>query len=101
VPLRKLAERTATTLTALRQQCARIRNDGYAMSENELENGFSAVAAPVRDFSGRVVAAVSVGGPSSRLRGAALEETIRLTCEAAARMSSQLGFRGDPARGAA
>lgn len=91
--LQALASRTVTSHTALLRQLPAIRKAGYAITRDELEDGFTAVAAPVRDYSGGVVAAVSVGGPNSRLSGESLDACLRLTCEAAARISSQLGHR--------
>lgn len=94
-PLRKLADRTTTSLGELLRQLADIRSAGFAMTADELENGFTAVAAPVRDYSGAVVAAVSIGGPTSRLKGPVLDQALGLTCRAAASISSQLGHRGE------
>ena len=70
-----------------------VRACGYALTAGELELGFTAVAAPVRDAAGRVVAAVSVGGPSSRLEGDALERAVELTRRAGEEISRRLGFR--------
>lgn len=93
--LKKLADCTTTSIVELERQLAEIRRAGHAQTEDELENGFTAVAAPVRDFAGAVVAAVSIGGPTSRLNGAALDRALGLTCHAAATISGQLGFRGE------
>lgn len=49
-----------------------VDHDGVAVREDAVESGITAVSAPVRDGSGAVVAAVSVVGPSFRLRGDAL-----------------------------
>ena len=47
----------------------RLVRRGYAVADNELEPGLVAIAAPVTDSDGAVVAAVSVTGPSVRLTG--------------------------------
>jgi len=44
----------------------RIRKQGYAVVDQELEEGLRAVAAPVHDGDGRVLAALAITGPSSR-----------------------------------
>ena len=90
-PLRRLADCTVTSAHTLREHFAAIRAEGYAITLDELENGFAAVAAPVRDFSGSVVASVSVGGPGSRLAGPALAEALRQTMQAASEISQQMG----------
>ena len=51
---------------------ARVREAagrGYAVADEELEPGLAAVAAPVRRFDGRIVAALNVSGPSFRFGG--------------------------------
>ena len=51
----------------LARRIAADRARGYAVAEEELEAGLVAVAAPVRDASGRIVAAIIVSGPAFRL----------------------------------
>ncbi len=50
----------------LARQVASIRETGYAVSHGERELGASAVAAPLHGEDGRVIAALSVSGPTSR-----------------------------------
>lgn len=65
-PLTPLTNRTVSTPEALRAELARIRSQGWALVNQELEEGLRAVAAPVRDPDGRVVAAVNVSAHASR-----------------------------------
>lgn len=86
---------------SLRQLHTRIVADrarGVAVSDEELEVGLVAVAAPVRSARGSIVAAVNVSAPKFRL-GAGLERAGRHVLAAAASLSSALGDR--PAREAA
>jgi DNA-binding IclR family transcriptional regulator len=92
-PLVATAAGTVVEPALLRRHFAQIRSQGYAVTQDELEGGFAAIAAPVRDNSGAVVAAVSVGGPSSRLGEDALARAIELTTAAAAEISTRLGYR--------
>ena len=48
------------------EELRRVRHLGYAISCSELEEGIDAVAAPIFDHLGTVVASVSIGGPSER-----------------------------------
>jgi DNA-binding IclR family transcriptional regulator len=89
----RLAARTVTSPAALRAQLGSIRREGLAVTEDELETGFVAVAAPVFDHQGAVVAAVSVGGPGNRLREKTLTYAIERTLAAARRISHELGAR--------
>jgi DNA-binding IclR family transcriptional regulator len=91
-PLPALTARTITSPAALARELDAVRRRGYALSSGELEAGFVAVGAPVRSAAGEVVAAVSVGGPVSRIgpaRRAVLAETVPL---AAMRVSAALGY---------
>jgi IclR family acetate operon transcriptional repressor len=101
-PWPALTPRTVTGETALARALARVREQGHAVAQEELEPGFVAVAAPVRDASGAVVAALSVGGPKARLTAAALRACTRRVTAAALKVSAKLGDVGPrPARPAA
>ena len=58
---------TIQDLSALRDDLRLTRERGYAVSEGEFEDGISAVAAPVMDTHGRVLAVIAVAGPTYRL----------------------------------
>jgi IclR family acetate operon transcriptional repressor len=77
-----------------------VRAHGYAIAVEELEPGLWAVAAPVRDASGAVVAALSVAGPTVRLRRGLLPRLGRLLVTEGRSLSAQLGY-DDRKRGAA
>ncbi len=67
--LARLTPQTVTRLSELRRELALTRERGYAVVREELEAGFVAVGAPVRNYAGAVLGAISVGGPSVRLDG--------------------------------
>ena len=92
-PLARLTDKTITTLSALRNEFSRIHERGYATAIEELEAGFIAVGAPVRNHEGRVVAAISVGGPSIRLTEDRLADVAGHVKQAARRISEKLGYR--------
>lgn len=71
------------------------REQGYAVAVDELEVGLSAVAAPLRNAHGDVVASVSVSGPTFRLRDDALIEATTATVETAGEVSRRLGARNN------
>lgn len=95
VPLTQPARRTLTTLAALRDELARVRTQGFAVAIGELEDGYSAIGAPVRDHEGQVVAAVSLGGPSVRLPQDRLKALLPIVLEATAGISRRLGYDQD------
>jgi DNA-binding IclR family transcriptional regulator len=91
--------RSITDPDELRAELELTRARGYATALDELEPGLWAVAAPVRDASGRVVAALSVSGPTVRLEEGQLEELGQLVRDEAVVLSTRNGY--DTKRGAA
>jgi DNA-binding IclR family transcriptional regulator len=91
--LAPLTPRTLTDPVALRRELLRVRERGYATNVEELEAGYMAVAVPVRAQGGRVVAALSIGGPRLRLGPERLPELAKLLAPAAMRISERLGHR--------
>ena len=94
LPAGRLERRTTRTLanrTELADDLARVRERGWAVADSELEEGLVAVAAPVRSSDGRVVAALSITGPSTRLTPDRHEALGRLTKTQADRLSAELG----------
>ena len=65
-PLRALTPRTIAEPARLRAELVRIRRLGWALVDQELEEGLRSVAAPIRDADGRVIAAVNVSAHASR-----------------------------------
>jgi IclR family pca regulon transcriptional regulator len=66
VRLARLTPRTVESISALRAELARVRGQGWSLVNQELEEGLRAVAAPIRDRDGRVVAAMNVSAHASR-----------------------------------
>jgi IclR family transcriptional regulator, KDG regulon repressor len=89
---------TVASLRELEQRVQETARRGYAVADEELEPGLAAVAAPVRGFDRRIVAALNVSGPSFRFR-ARLGEAAAEVARAAAQLSAQLG-EGPVATGA-
>ena len=99
-PLEPLAPRTITDPAELRRDLERTRARGYATAIDELEPGLWAVAAPVRDAGGTVIAALSISGPTVRLHDGLLDELGRLARDEASTLSIRIGY-DDLKRGAA
>jgi DNA-binding IclR family transcriptional regulator len=86
---------TANTITVaqeLRKELARVRELGYAIAVDELEPGLTAVAAPIRNVHGDVVASMSVSGPTFRLAGDRIDDLVEKVTEAAVEVSRRLGW---------
>ena len=87
----RYTERTIVELEPLLEELARIRRRGYATAIGEYELGLNAVAAPVHDARGNVIAAVDIWGPAFRLTPRRIPELAAQAREAAAAISVRLG----------
>jgi DNA-binding IclR family transcriptional regulator len=90
-----LKRHTVNTITepeALRTELASIRARGYAIDDEEIEVGLRCVAAPIRDHSGQVVAAISVAAPVQRMSKKTVQTTIPSVVAAAENISRRLGY---------
>ncbi len=63
-----LTEHTITDLGTMWQELAAVRMHGYAVDREEVELGLMCLAAPVRDYRGQTVAAISMAGPLERMQ---------------------------------
>lgn len=66
IELRRLTSHTITSATRLRAELGKVREQGWAVVDQELEDGLRSVAAPIRNRTGRVIAAVNVSSHASR-----------------------------------
>ncbi|BDG60123.1 IclR family transcriptional regulator [Caldinitratiruptor microaerophilus] len=94
-PLEAAGPRTVTDPDTLLRDLAQIRADGFAYTEEEVHDGLAAVAAPIFNHTGRVVAGVGVAGLIERVRGRKYE--IAQAVRATARSISQ--YLGAPRSG--
>ena len=90
------APNTIVDPKALRRELATVRVRNYAVDDEESEIGLRAIAAPIRIYSGNVVAAISIAGPVHRMARKALLGWVRELVEAADAVSQRLGWQ--PAR---
>lgn len=93
-PLPTFTDNTVATAADLAAELAVVRDSGWASVREELEIGLNAVAAPVRDSTGKVIAALSVSGPAYRLEPERFEFVAEMSLAAAAAISRRLGFVG-------
>jgi DNA-binding IclR family transcriptional regulator len=93
-----LPRRTGNTITnpeRLKAQLRVVRAQGYAVDDEENEEGIRCLAAPVFDEKGRPVAAISVSGPAVRVTKRIIQDVFRKeVMKAASEISRRLGFNG-------
>jgi DNA-binding IclR family transcriptional regulator len=85
-------QRTITDPAELRRQLEAVRAQGFAVDDEELEQGVRAVSAPVRDREGTVIAALSITCPTSRLPLERIPEIATEARQAADAISRRLGW---------
>jgi IclR family transcriptional regulator, acetate operon repressor len=99
LPPGRLERRTGRTITsrgALELDLREVRRRGYAVTDEELEPGLVAVAAPVFRNGATVVAALSVSAPASRLTPSRLPGVAARCAAEAAALSAALGYQPQP-----
>jgi IclR family acetate operon transcriptional repressor len=94
-PMKASTRHTITSVRAFDEELVKVRADGYALDLEEFEVGLRCIAAPVRDQSTRVIAALGIAGPRSRLEDARLDELVPIVVDAADLLSRNLGFVQD------
>ena len=87
-PLTAYTGNTITSPARLREELEVVRQRGYALDDEEFETGIRAVAAPIRDIDGSVVAAMSIPFPTNRLNPERIPEVARALVEAANAVSA-------------
>jgi DNA-binding IclR family transcriptional regulator len=82
---------TITDLAQLEAELERIRIQGYAIDDEEYDEGLRCIGAGVRDHSGRVVSALGIGGPVTRITPERVDALAQLVMTAANGLSRRLG----------
>lgn len=91
VPLEPRTPRTITSRDALKADLRRIRSRGWSLDDEEIFMGLRCVAAPVFGLDGRVIAGVSVAGPTGRMLKDDLRTFTGSVVQTAAQISRRLG----------
>jgi DNA-binding IclR family transcriptional regulator len=86
--------RTIKSAKELKRNLVSVRKEGYAIDDRELDNGICCVSAPIRGESGRVVAAISISGPSTRITLEKLKSFNQSLTEITEKISEKLGYQG-------
>lgn len=92
LPLDPVTPFTITDRQELERVLDQIRAQGYVVTADDLDLGAISIAAPIRDFTGDVVAAMSIAGPISRFPREVADQYVKLILEATARVSQALGY---------
>ncbi|RDW20142.1 IclR family transcriptional regulator [Oceanobacillus arenosus] len=83
---------TITDPEVLQHELETIQKQGYAVSTEELTEGTRSVAAPIRDYTGHVVSAITVVGPIQRMTNHKIDRIAKKVMEAGNEASERLGY---------
>jgi DNA-binding IclR family transcriptional regulator len=87
-PLQPCTAKTITSVAQLRKELEVTRQRGYALDDEEFEQGIRAVSAPIRDIDGNVIAALSMPGPVRRMPPERMQEIVDALLEACTAISA-------------
>lgn len=90
--LERFTKDTITDSKLLAKELARVAREGYAIDFGERDDGVRCVAAPIKTHEGKVIAAISISGPSMRMTPSYISnELIPIIKDVALRLSMRLG----------
>ena len=91
--MEKRTPKTVIELRALVEHLKKVHAQGYSIDDEEYEEGVRCIGAPVRDYTGNVVAAVSISGPAMRMTEKKIvEDLVQAVREAGEEISRRLGY---------
>ncbi|MGB3097181.1 MAG: IclR family transcriptional regulator [Candidatus Deferrimicrobiaceae bacterium] len=92
--LKGYTRNTIRNIEELFRDLESVRSQGYATDLEELEEGLRCIASPIRDYTRKVIGALSVSGPANRLTDEKIQTTIGAeVAQLAKDLSTRLGFR--------
>ncbi len=91
--LPRLTENTICSFHELMKELRKVRKKGFALDEGEFCNELSCIAMPLRNFKEKIIAAVSVSGPSFRLRSNKITKVIEELEQTTESLSRDLGYQ--------
>jgi DNA-binding IclR family transcriptional regulator len=91
----KPTEKTINTFKELKAELERIRKQNYSIDNEECEVGMRCAAIPIRNYTGNIVAGLSVTGPAARMPLQKIKENLPLLSETSKQLSALLGYEED------
>lgn len=102
VELQSYTPNTVTCPQELKLRLRQVREQGYAIDDEELDRDVRSVSAAIRDYAGRMVGAVVITGPSCRIAYERFaDELVPLVLKGANDISARLGYRETEPKGVA
>lgn len=91
-PLRKYTSKTITDPDKLIQHLKEIKAKGFAICDEELEEGIRAVSAPIKNINGKTIASITITGLVNRINSKVIDQLVRTVVNAAKEISDMIGY---------
>lgn len=93
IEIRRFTEYTITDLKVMKETLKRIREEGYALDEEENEIGIRCIGAPIFNHTGEVCGAISISGPTIRVTKEKIDNFKNNILIVSDKISKELGYR--------
>ena len=91
-PLQKYTPRTIIDPEKLEEHLSKIRESGFAICDEELEEGVKAISAPIKNINGKTKASITITGLVKRISSSNIEKLIKIVTNSAKEISEKLGY---------
>jgi len=91
-PLLRYTPNTITEPKKLLEHLLEIKNKGFAICDEELEEGIKAIAAPIKNIKGKTIASITITGLAKRMSSNNIERLIEVVTNLAKEVSKRLGY---------
>jgi len=88
-----LTSRTITSKEKLKEELKAVKKQGFALDRREIEEDVECIGAPIFNYLGSVVAALSISGPQRKMGTPREKQFIQDVVKAAAQISAKMGYR--------
>lgn len=92
-PLLKYTPNTITETKKLLEHLLEIKNKGFAICDEELEEGIKAIAAPIKNIKGKTIASVTIIELAKKISSNNIEKLIKIVTDSAQEISNKLGYK--------
>lgn len=90
----KYTPKTIVDPKKIEEHLLEVRDKGFAICDEELEEGIKAIATPVRNINGKVIASITITGLSNRMSSNNIEKLTKILINSTQELSKMLGYKG-------
>ena len=88
----RFTKNTIGTIEDLHKEITKVRKQGWAMDNEEYEIGHRCIGAPIYDYKGDIIAAISASGPKNLIKDDRIQEVANIVKKAAMELSRSMGY---------